>query len=265
MSLPTIRWEYEHVTELAIGKRLVERGYDIFHAPKAQIKFTNDGEANALLNDLQRQPHAFVVGCVMDRQIPAERAWMIPHEVSQRLGSFSIERLRDLPMKRISKLLTNPEPLHRFPETMGRLFYSAVQRISDTYEGNAARIWRGKPTSATLVYRFLEFDGVGPKIANMAAGILAREFKIRLADYFSIDVAADIHVRRVFGRLGLCAPNATVEQLVYKARSLHPEFPGVMDLPAWEIGRNWCKLRNPDCSNCYLHRICPTAKTGTLG
>ena len=42
-----------------------------------------------------------------------------------------------------------------------------------------------------MVYRFLEFNGVGPKIASMAANILAREFKIPFADYFSIDISAE--------------------------------------------------------------------------
>jgi hypothetical protein len=49
----------------------------------------------------------------------------------------------------------------------------------------------------------------------MAANILAREFKISFADYFSIDISADVHVRRVFARLGLCTADATVEQVIY--------------------------------------------------
>jgi endonuclease III len=111
-----------------------------------------------------------------------------------------------------------------------------------------------------VVYRFLQFEGVGPKIGSMAANILAREFKMPFADYFSIDISADVHVRRVFSRLGLCAADATVEQVIYKAKALHPEFPGMMDLPSWEIGRNWCKARGPECDGCYMRDLCPTAK-----
>lgn len=128
---------------------------------------------------------------------------------------------------------------------MSGLFWSAIQLIAIRYEGDASRIWGGKPQSAAVVYRFLELDGVGPKIANMAANILAREFKVPFADYYSVDVSADVHVRRVFARLGLAATNATVDQLVYRARALHPEFPGLMDLPSWEIGRRWCKPPRP--------------------
>jgi endonuclease III len=102
------------------------------------------------------------------------------------------------------------------------------------------------------------FDGVGPKIASMATNILARDFKVPFADYYSIDISADVHVRRVFARLGLCASDATVEQVIYKAKALHPEFPGLMDFPCWEIGRTWCNWRTPECAGCYMRDVCAT-------
>jgi endonuclease III len=155
--------------------------------------------------------------------------------------------------------MSKPEPLHRFADTMSRLLHAAVQRISKEYAGDASRIWADRPSSAEVVYRFLEFDGVGPKIATMAANILARDFKVPFSDFCSIDISADVHVRRVFGRLGLCPPDASVEQLVFKARGLHPEFPGIMDLPSWEIGRLWCRPNAPLCSACYMQDLCPSA------
>jgi endonuclease III len=33
----------------------------------------------------------------------------------------------------------------------------------------------------------------------------------------------------------------------------------MMDLPCWEIGRNWCKEHDPECSVCYMKDLCPTA------
>ena len=170
-----------------------------------------------------------------------------------------MERLARLSRKEVYNLMAHPEPLHRFVDTMSGLFHAGVQRIADHYTGNAARIWDGTPSSAEVVYRFLEFDGVGPKIATMGANILARDFKIEFADHFSIDISADRQVRRVFGRLGLCPAEATVEQVIYKARALHPVFPGIMDLPSWEIGRNWCRVQNPDCPACYMNDLCPTS------
>jgi endonuclease III len=74
---------------------------------------------------------------------------------------------------------------------MSSLFHAGIQRIANNYATNAARIWEDTPSSAEVVYRFLEFDGIGPKIATMATNILARDFKIELADHFSIDISAD--------------------------------------------------------------------------
>lgn len=247
------------MNEKGIRDRLVEHGQTLFRAPKALIRFTKEAGADALLNDLTDHPHAFVLACVMDRQVKAEKAWLIPYRISVKIGGFSMERLSTLSRTDVKRLMAEPEPLHRFVDMMADHFHSAVQRIQNNYAGDAARIWAGQPSSAEVVYRFLEFDGVGPKIGSMAANILAREFKIPFADYFSIDISADVHVRRVFDRLGLCATDATVEQVIYKAKALHPEFPGMMDLPSWEIGRKWCKSRGPECDGCYMKDLCPTA------
>jgi uncharacterized HhH-GPD family protein len=237
---------------------LVEQGQTLFDAPRQLIQFTRVPEADALLNDLTDHPHAFVLACVMDRQVKAEKAWLIPYRISGKIGGFSMQKLRLLSPDDVHDLMSEPEPLHRFIDKMSGFFHLAVQRIWTQYSGDAARLWTAKPSSAEVVYRFLEFDGVGPKIASMAANILAREFKITFADYFSIDISADVHVRRVFARLELCAADATAEQVIYKARALHPEFPGMMDLPCWEIGRNWCKPHNPVCAGCYMKSLCPT-------
>jgi len=247
------------MNEKAIRDRLVEHGQTLFRSPKQLIQFTKVPEADALLNDLANHPHAFVLACVMDRQVKAEKAWLIPYRFSEKLGGFSMQDLCVLTRAEVNRLMSQPEPLHRFVDKMSKFFQLAVQRLNTEFAGEASRIWTGKPSSAEVVYRFLEFDGVGPKIASMAANILAREFKIQLADYFSIDISADVHVRRVFSRLGLCEANVSVVKVIYKAKALHPEFPGMMDLPCWEIGRNWCKSRGPECSGCYMRELCPTA------
>lgn len=209
-----------------------------------------------MLNNLKQFPHAFVLACIMDRQIKAEKAWLIPYYISQEIGGFEYERLLKLDLNSLKDIFQK-RSLHRFNKIMAENFYSAIQLIHNKYKNDASKIWKDNPKSATIVRRFLEFEGVGIKIATMAANILAREFKISMQDRICIDISPDVQVKRVFIRLGFIPRDASNDELIYCARELHPEYPGIFDFSAWEIGRNWCRPRNPDCKNCYLNEYCP--------
>ena len=136
---------------------------------------------------------------------------------------------------------------------MGENFYLAIQKIHSDFRDDASNIWRDNPGSATLVRRFLEFKGIGIKIATMAANILARDFKISMKDYINIDISPDVHVKRVFNRLGFISEDASNDKIIYCARELNPKYPGIFDLPCWEIGRNWCRPNKPICDKCCLN------------
>ena len=100
----------------------------------------------------------------------------------------------------------------------------------------------------------------------MATNILVRELKVPVSDKFSIDISVDVHIRRVFKRFGLVRNEAVDEEIIYTARELNPEYPGVFDLAVWEIGRNWCKAKSPNCASCYMHKHCTTAtESGAFG
>ena len=45
----------------------------------------------------------------------------------------------------------------------------------------------------------------------------------------------------------------------YTARELSPEFPGLLDLATFEIGRAWCKAGSPLCPDCYMKQLCPSS------
>jgi uncharacterized HhH-GPD family protein len=243
----------------SIQKLLVRKGTELIQRPRGKVFFTGDSDADAFLNDLRRTPYAFVLGCVVDRQMPAERAWMIPLLLANAIGSRKFGDFEALAVRDLQRLMRRPRPLHRFPNVMAKTLHAAIKLISNNYGGDASRIWAGKPSSAEVVSRFLDFPGVGQKIATMATNILAREFKIAFADYFSVDVSTDVHIRRVFRRLGLVPDRASPEQIVFRARAISPEFPGLLDLPCFMIGRTWCKPAAPHCGECYMSHVCPTA------
>lgn len=239
---------------------LVKLGWEHYKAPKEnQVHFVEDKSANTFLNDFKHYPHAYVLACCMDRQMKAEAAWIIPYKMFQIFGDFSMKTLASKSETEYVMIFRKYK-LHRFTDNMGKVFYDAVQRIHHNYADDANNIWNGKPSSATVVYRFLEFNGVGIKIATMATNILARDYKIRFSDYYSIDVSPDVHVRRVMFRMGLVEKKAGSDKIIYKARELSPDFPGIIDFPLWLLGRTTCKAGPPNCENCLVKKECALCK-----
>jgi len=234
---------------------LIEKGNELFKQPYKYIEFTKNKESDKLLNNLKDFPHAFALACEMDRQIKAERAWLIPYEISKEIKGFEFSRLLRVNQEEMIEIFKR-KSLHRFNEIMGKNFYLATRKIHNNYQDDASNIRKDNSRSATIVRRFLEFNGVGIKIATMAANILARDFKIPMKDYINIDISPDVHVKRVFKRLGFISKDANNDELVYCARELNPMYPGIFDLSCWEIGRNWCRPNKTICEECYLNSVC---------
>ena len=92
--------------------------------------------------------------------------------------------------------------------------------------------------------------GVGRKTANVVLG-----------NAFGIDegVVVDTHVRRVSGRLGLTGKQ--------DPEKIEQDLMRVVPREDWTVfshllifhGRRVCKARKPDCPNCVLDDICPSA------
>ena len=220
--------------------------------------------ARALVEDLHGHPHAFVLACIADRQTKADIAWSLPHAIREAAGDFEFDTLRQLQESEWASVLAFSG--HRLATKMARLLPAAIRHIGVRYGGDASRIWTDGSSGVAVARRFLAFDGVGPKIANMAANILIRDFGIALARPLP-DIAVDTHVLRVFERLGLLGGlehselRSTREKqqhrLQLRARELNPEWPGELDWPAWFVGSTWCHARrSPDCDRCDMRSVC---------
>jgi endonuclease-3 len=93
--------------------------------------------------------------------------------------------------------------------------------------------------------------GVGRKTANVVLG-----------DAFGANegIVVDTHVRRVSNRLGLTRNQDPVK--------IEQDLMGSVPEKDWTIfshllilhGRRTCKARKPDCPNCILNEICPSAE-----
>lgn len=241
--------------EKALTEKLIAMGNAELEKAKTQTtSFGVPPEVSVWITDLENYPHLFLLACIADRQVKAEKAWSIPYNMHLLFGDVSFEALEKL--KTRDWLAVTKKAGHRFQKTIADALELGIKRIRTQYDGDAANIWNDKPSSAELIQRLREFDGVGQKIAAMTAQILVRDFGIEYTDYKRLDIAVDVHTRRVMKRLGLVDSKDTDQEIIFKARQMNPDFPGVFDLPLWKVGRNFCFETSPNCNKCLLNRSC---------
>jgi endonuclease III len=102
-----------------------------------------------------------------------------------------------------------------------------------------------------MMSELVALPGVGRKTANV---VLGNAFGVNEG------IVVDTHVRRVSGRLGLTESRDPVK-IEQELMRLVPEgdwtsFSHLLILH----GRRTCKARKPDCPNCILNDICPSAR-----
>jgi endonuclease III len=246
--------EFKKETAIELVKISKSFNYDKAHQ-------ASELEVDEAINDIENNPHLFVLACLMDKQIDANRAWAIPVIVCKELcqNDFSFDALVKLSFEEL-KAFFNERKLHRFNNEMATVFYKAIQRIQDIYDGRANEIWDGNNPSSLVISRFSSFHGCGPKIATMATNLLHRIYGITYTDYSALDASPDVHVCRVLYRLGQIGQTDDVDTVIYRAREINPEYPGLIDKCCWNVGRDYCHPSNPECGECPLTEICYSKK-----
>ena len=215
--------------------------------------FTNSKQADEFL---RQSPFAFLLAASIDRGALAETIWEIPFLLYRSLGHLDPQTLAGLGTHQVEAILRSLGKQPRYPAQAAQTIVSLSKLVVDQFGGNAANIWENKKPRE--VVRTLErIWGVGPGIAHMTVRILVDEFGYDPGPdgLQQIDVKPDVHVRRVFYRTGL-TPDTSENTCIETARRLYPRFPGLLDWPAWEIGRTWCDEHNPRCAECPLCPIC---------
>lgn len=216
---------------------------------------TKDPDANELLNG---DPLAFLLGVIADYGIPAERAWILPSRLREKLGHLDPQRIAEMSEASLTEVLRSIPRGHRFPRMVARSYIEACKRVVQQYAGDAGKIWENCSLKQALANLYT-LRGTGQKKASMAVNILARDLgwiKPRNNELSSIDVSYDVHVRRVFLRSCLVDQDK-LEEVLGAAKALSPTYPGKLDIGAWYVGRTWCHPQKPDCRNCRLNSVYP--------
>ncbi len=138
---------------------------------------------------------------------------------------------------------------------------SILRAITDTAPGGELSLDWLRELSVPEGQKYLtSLPGVGRKTA---ACVLLFALGMR-------DIPVDTHVSRVGSRLGLFRPGAPFEELHDTMLAITP--PGEeleLHLNLLRHGRRTCHARRPDCRECALRRMCPSAEeflgSGTNG
>lgn len=242
--------EVNATTRKRVTEGLLE--FDRHLAAGQAASFTPDAEADIFV---RKDAFAFLVAVICDEQVRFETAWAAPFKLKQRLGHWDIGRIASERDSVRAAFATRPA-LHRWVSATANRVVEAAARVISRYQGGASLIWSDEPSAAELRERFELFEGIGQKKSAMAVEILERALRVPLRHLGGSDVAVDVHVRRVFLRSGL-AERDDIRHIVLVARNAHPDRPGALDHPAWEIGRVWCRPTNPKCSECPIGADCP--------
>ena len=210
----------------------------------------------------KKEANHFFIGVMLDRMVKTNVAW--------NSGKLIVREYRGGETdfwKRIKE--TNRNELHEFMKSGdgGKALHVYHGKMTDNlkwaaglmlkeYDGDPREIWqRERKDVREVKRRFKEFHGIGEQLASMAVMILVRDYgKLGGPKSFSHLVPKeDVHTKRVFRRAGLTEGKQTV---VDAARELNPDFPAILDEPAWIIGQKYCFKSSPNCEQCPITEVC---------
>jgi uncharacterized HhH-GPD family protein len=141
-------------------------------ATTTALPFTGDVEADRLL---VREPLALLIGFVLDQQVPLQKAFSGPLELSRRIGGLDARTIAAMDPDRLDEVFRERPALHRFPGNMARRTREMAQFVVERYDGDAGRIWTEARDGADLNARLLEVPGIGPMKAGTLVAILGKQ------------------------------------------------------------------------------------------
>ena len=210
------------------------------------------GVSKPWMSDLDGKQSAnkFMLASILNYQMNAAQVW-------NNAKRFAEQTLNDPPdlwtaIRKIRKWDTptvfRRYQLHRFPAAHDRV-RRIGQEILKHYKGDARNIWLEQTPDEVL--NRLNAMRVGQKISRMIIGVLSDAKQISGVG----ELAPDIHVRRVLGRV-FTGDVISADEAIRIAKEMVPRKSWKLDTPLYRLGQSKCKKTNPDCEDCYLREEC---------
>src|SRR5215472_13707451 len=111
-------------------------------------------EANELLS---RDAFALLLAMMLDQQVPFEKAFGSPYELTLRLGHEpTAQEIADFDPDALANVFAERPALHRFPRAMAARAQELARILADRYDGDANAIWTTAGDAAELRRRLAE-------------------------------------------------------------------------------------------------------------
>ena len=145
------------------------------------VTLSQNTEADALLD---RDPLALLIGMVLDQQVPLEKAFSSPLELSKRLGhDLDAQELADYDSDALAVIFAQRPALHRFPTSMAGRVQGVARVLVADYDGNVTQLWTGVEDGHELLARITTLPGFGGQKAGIYLALLGKQRGVRPAGW----------------------------------------------------------------------------------
>jgi uncharacterized HhH-GPD family protein len=122
---------------------------------------------------------ALLIGFALDQQVPVQKAFSGPMVLLQRLGTLDPKRLATIDFATLEAAAKGPPAIHRFPSAMAKRVQELAAFVTQTYDGDAGRLWTDATDARDLKRRIAALPGFGQmKVASLTA-VLANRLGVR--------------------------------------------------------------------------------------
>jgi uncharacterized HhH-GPD family protein len=123
---------------------------------------------------LVTDPLALLIGMLLDQQVPMEWAFKGPWTLTERLGVLDARSIAAMDPDDFVAVFSEKPALHRFPGSMGKRTHELCTFVTENYDGDAGKIWKGVRTGDELYLRLRALPGYGDDKAKIFMAILAK-------------------------------------------------------------------------------------------
>jgi len=139
--------------------------------PSGTLYITGERSADKLLNT---DGLALLIGMLLDQQVPMEWAFHGPATLKDRLGHLEARQIAAMDQEAFVAVCCEKPAIHRFPASMGRRIHALCTLLTERYDGNATKVWKGVKTGSELYARLRELPGYGEEKAQIFLALLAK-------------------------------------------------------------------------------------------